>query len=95
MKSQTLSGCLAIKKHMDDGEGVNRRAGSGRKTVVDRDRLRNAIEGTASNGILQAASIHNSLSTTPCTSIDTFAIVHALLDCVDACAGPVLRPHSL
>ena len=26
-----------IKKRMDDGEDVNRRAGSGRKTVVDRD----------------------------------------------------------
>ena len=29
----------AIKKRMDDGEGVDRRADSGRKTVVDRDRL--------------------------------------------------------
>ena len=31
----------AIKKRMDDDEGVNRRAaGSGRKSVVDRDSLR-------------------------------------------------------
>ena len=47
----------AIKKRIDNGEGVNRRAGSGRKTVVDRDslgmllkgllRLRNAVRGTA------------------------------------------------
>ena len=29
----------AIKKCLDNGEGVNRRAGSGRKTVVDRDSL--------------------------------------------------------
>ena len=29
----------AIKKRMDDGEGVDRRAGSARKTVVDRDSL--------------------------------------------------------
>ena len=27
--------------------------------------------------------IHNSLSTTACTSVDTFAVVHALLDRVD------------
>ena len=33
----------AIKKHMDDGEGVNRRTGSGQKTVVDHDSLRHAI----------------------------------------------------
>ena len=33
----------AIKKRMDDGEIVNRRADSGQKTVVDRDSLRNAI----------------------------------------------------
>ena len=33
----------AIKKRKDDGEGVNRRAGSGRKTVVDRDSLWDAI----------------------------------------------------
>ena len=37
----------SIKKRMDDGEGVNRRAGSGRKTVVDRDSLRDAIQRTA------------------------------------------------
>ena len=42
----------AIKKWMDDGEGVNRRADSGRKTVIDRDSLRVAIRGTASNAIL-------------------------------------------
>ena len=33
----------AVKKRMDDGEGVNRRAGNGRKTVVDCDSLRNGI----------------------------------------------------
>ena len=33
----------AIKKRMDDDEGVNRRASSGRKTVVDRDSMRDAI----------------------------------------------------
>ena len=33
----------AIKKLMDDGECVNKRAGSGRKTVVDRDSLRVTI----------------------------------------------------
>ena len=33
----------AIKKRMDDGEDANRRAGSGRKSVVDRDSLRDAI----------------------------------------------------
>ena len=38
----------AIKKRMDDGKGVNRRAGSGQKTVVDRDSLLDAIRETAS-----------------------------------------------
>ena len=38
----------ATKKRLDDGEGVNRRAGRGRKTVVDRNSLRDAIRGTAS-----------------------------------------------
>ena len=38
----------AIKKRMDNGEGVNRHAGSGRKTVVDRDSLRDVNRGTAS-----------------------------------------------
>ena len=36
-----------IKKRMDDGKGVKKRAGSGRKTVLDRDSLRNAIRGSA------------------------------------------------
>ena len=36
----------AIKKLMDDSEAVNRRAGSGRKTVVDRDSLRDAIRSS-------------------------------------------------
>ena len=39
-----------------------------------------------SNGIPQAVTIHISLSNTACTSVDTFAIVHALLDRVDSCA---------
>ena len=30
-------------------------------------------------------TIHNSLSISSWTSVDTFAIVHALLDCVDGC----------
>ena len=33
----------ATKKRVDNGESGNRRAGSGRKTVVDRDSLRDAI----------------------------------------------------
>ena len=37
----------SIEKRMDDGEGVNRRASSGRKTVVDRDSLRNAIRSSS------------------------------------------------
>ena len=37
------------------------------------------------NGIQQAVTIHNSLSTAACTPVDTFAIVYALLDCVDDC----------
>ena len=36
----------ANKKRMDDGEGVNRRARGGRKTVVDRDTLRDAIRSS-------------------------------------------------
>ena len=35
----------AIKKHIDNRESVNRRAGSGRKTVVDHDSLLDAIRG--------------------------------------------------
>ena len=35
----------AIKESMDDGEVVNRRAYSCRKTVVNRDSLRDAITG--------------------------------------------------
>ena len=46
---------------MDDGKGVNRHADSGRKTVVDRDSLRDAIRGTASSGVPQAVKIHNSV----------------------------------
>ena len=40
---------------------VNSSAGNGRKTVVNRSSLRNAIEGSASNGIPQAVTMHNSL----------------------------------
>ena len=36
----------AIKKRINDGEGVNRRAGIDRKTVVDRDGLRDAIRSS-------------------------------------------------
>ena len=42
----------SIKKRMGDGEGVIRQAGSSRKTIVDRDSLRDAIRETASNGKL-------------------------------------------
>ena len=38
----------AIKKQMNDSEGVNRCAGSSRKTVVDRDSLRDAIRRISS-----------------------------------------------
>ena len=44
----------AIKKHMGDGEGVNRHADSGRKSVVDCDSLRDAIQSSSSNCIAQA-----------------------------------------
>ena len=39
----------AIKKRMDDDESVTSCAGISRKTVVDRDSLRDAIQRTASN----------------------------------------------
>ena len=65
---------------------VKRQAGRGRKTVVDRDSLRNAIRSSPSSGFPQAVAIHDSLSTIACTSIDIFAIVYALLDRVDGCA---------
>ena len=45
----------AIKKRMNNGEGVNRRAGSGRKTVVDFDSLRNAISSGPRTFIRQHA----------------------------------------
>ena len=82
-----------IKKRMDDGKSVNSRAGRGRKPVVDRDRLRDAIRETAS--LAGCHSRDNSLLTTACTSIDTFAIVHALLDHVDGCARPTSSATSL
>ena len=34
-----------IKKRLDDGEGANKHAGSGRKTIVDRDSLWDAFQG--------------------------------------------------
>lgn len=45
----------AIKKRMDDGEGVNRRAGSGRKSVVDHDSLRDAIRRSPRTSMRQHA----------------------------------------
>ena len=45
----------AINKHMDDNEGVNRCAGSGRKTVVDRYSLRDAIPSGPTVSICQHA----------------------------------------
>ena len=93
VRSQTLSVCLAqqstrSRRVFFDDESVNKRAGSGRNTVVDRDSLRDVIRKTASNGILQAVTTHNSLSTTACTSVDTFAIAHALPCRVNGCAKP-------
>ena len=93
----------AIKKHWDDGEGVNRRTGSGRKIVVPRmaffklslewhpaskavSRIASRKRSSPLNSIPQAVTIHNSLSTTACTSVDTFAIAYALLDPLDGCA---------
>ena len=84
----------AIKKRMDGGKGVNRRAGSGRKMVEDCDSFRDAIRETASLGMpfeRQLAGCHsrdNSLLTTACTSVDAFAIVYALLDRIDRYARP-------
>ena len=48
----------AIKKCMDDGEGVNSRSGSGRMTVVDHDSLRDAIRRNALLAGLQIASAY-------------------------------------
>ena len=47
----------SIKKHMDDGEGINRRAGSGQKTVVDRDSLRDAIRSSPFSERLEVSII--------------------------------------
>ena len=87
-----VSEIYAIKKGMDDGEGVSRRAGSGRKTVLNRESLQDAIRSSPSNDIPQAAAVHSSLSTPACTSVDTFAIVHALLDRVD---GVIRHPDKI
>ena len=43
----SLTTVYSIKKLMDDGEGVNRRTSSGRKSVVDRDSLRDVIRSRA------------------------------------------------
>ena len=56
VRSQTLSishNRLRIKKSIDDGEGVNRRTVSDRKTVVDRDSLRNAIRSSTRTANIQ------------------------------------------
>ena len=45
----------AIKKRMDDGEGVNRRAGSGRKTVVTRVSLRAGCNSKQSLDFLRSS----------------------------------------
>ena len=76
---------------MDGGEVVNRCADSGRKTIVDRDSLLDDIRGAALNGILQGVMSYNSLSTTACTFVDTFTIVHELLNCADRCARHPIR----
>ena len=46
--SQPRTTLYVVKKLMDDGDSVNRRADSGQKTVVDRDSLWVAIRRTAS-----------------------------------------------
>ena len=45
----------AIKMCMDGGEDVNRRAGSGRRTVVDRDSLRDVIRSSPMTSMRQHA----------------------------------------
>ena len=45
----------SIKMRMDNGEDVNRRAGSGRKTVEDRDRLRDATRSSPRTSMRQHA----------------------------------------
>ena len=47
-----------------------------------------AIWGTTSNGIPQAVTIHKSSEVPTSSSVDIFAIVHALLDRVNGCARP-------
>ena len=42
---------IHVIKHMDDGKGVNRHAGSGPKTVVDCDCLRDVIQSSPLNCI--------------------------------------------
>ena len=49
-------------------------------------RMASCKQSSSLNGIPQAFTIHNSLSTTACTSVDIFAIVHALLYRIDGCA---------
>ena len=39
-----------------------------------------------SKNVQTAVTIHHSLSTTVCTSVDTFPIVYAILDSIDGCA---------
>ena len=86
----------AIKKRMIDCEGVNSLAGSGGKTVVDRAirrtaRLRDTILDRGiqlDREISCGMPFDNSLPPTACTSVDTFAIVYALLDRVEGCARP-------
>ena len=77
MRSQTLSishSRLRTKKRIDDSEGVNRRDGSGRKTVVE-------LAGYYARDFFEwhpaKMASTNSLSITACTSVDTFVIVHA------------------
>ena len=49
-------------------------------------RIASHKRSSLSNAIPQAVTIHNSLSTTACASVDTFAIIHAPLNRVDGCA---------
>ena len=51
--------------------------------------------GLLRNGIPQAVTIHNTLSTTVCTSVDTFAIGQALLVRVGGCTKTINIATSL
>ena len=51
----SVTAVYVIMKRMKDGEGVNRRAGSGRKTVVDHDSLENVVHSNSRTSMRQHA----------------------------------------